>query len=264
MRAPAFGPTPPLVASDERRPKREPPAVPPAPPARTDDVSGAALPAADVDGGSAIDEPGDDNDETVAGGSGASDEADAEADEAQPPPSRVADLAEACVRFIAARYGTTLDYEPDTLSFVDQWVRDARTEMGRRPEVAELVQSAAGAYLGEVVRRAFGGFWVTGDEGDTAAWRLCLSRVYCAFNPLGMMREALLLDRADGWNAHLELDPAERDVMEQRLDALPAASDDEFFAPSTRFDVVSIVHDALHAAMEAEGLGDVRFTRDDY
>jgi hypothetical protein len=189
-------------------------------------------------------------------------EAEAEAETVEPPPARVADLAAACVRFVAARYGSTLDYSPDTLSFVDQWVRDTRAELGRRPEVGEVVQAAAGAYLGEVIRRTFGGSWSMPE--DTQQWRLCLSRVYCAFNPVGMLREALILDRADGWHAHFELDPGERDAVEQRLDALPPVADDEFFAPSTRFDVVSIVYEALRASMEAQGLGEVRFTLEDY
>jgi hypothetical protein len=128
--------------------------------------------------------------------------------------------------------------------------------------VTDLVQQAAGAYLGEVVRRAFGGTWVLAD--DPAEWRVCLSRVYCAFNPVGMAREALLLETADGWHAHFELDPGERESIERRLEALPEVDDEEYFAPSTRFDVVSIVFDALRADMEERGVGDVRFTAEDY
>jgi hypothetical protein len=188
---------------------------------------------------------------------------DAEPEPATPPPPQIAELAGACVRFVATRYGVTLDFEPDTLSFVDQWVRDARAELARRPaSVTDLVQQAAGAYLGEVVRRAFGGTWVLAD--DPAEWRVCLSRVYCAFNPVGMAREALLLETADGWHAHFELDPGERESIERRLEALPEVDDEEYFAPSTRFDVVSIVFDALRADMEERGVGDVRFTAEDY
>jgi hypothetical protein len=216
----------------------------------TDDVCGAARAAADLD-----DADADETDEVPAAPLD-------DPEPIEPPPERVADLAGACVRFVAARYGVTLDYEPDTLSFVDQWVRDARSELARRPEVGEVVQASAGAYLGEVVRRAFGGAWVIPEE--TADWRLCLSTVYCAFNPIGMVREALLLERADGWQAHFELDPGEREAVEQRLEALPPVDDDEFFAPSTRFDVVAIVVDALRAGMEAQGLGEVRFAADDY
>jgi hypothetical protein len=224
-------------------------------PKDTDDVSGAARAAEQP----ASQDPAEDEDEP----SGAREE-EAPSDESrfEPAPDRVQELAAGCVRFIATRYGALLDFSPDTLSFVDQWVRDAREELGRRAEVGEVVQAAAGAYLGEVIRREFGGAWALSD--DLTEWRLCLATVYCAFNPVGMVREALRLEPAEGWHAHFELDPAEREAIEQRLAALPEVEDDEFFAPSTRFDVVSILVDALLARMEAQGLANVRFTPDDY
>jgi hypothetical protein len=180
----------------------------------------------------------------------------------EPAPAAIAELAAACVRFVRARYGATLDFEPETLSFVDHWVGEARTELAERPELAELVQSAAGAYLGEVVRRTFGAYWAV--AGDRAEWRLMLSTVYCAFNPIGMAREALLLEDAEGWHAHFELDPGEKDAIDARLAALPEVRSEEYYAPSTRFDVVSIVVDALRANMRESGTDDVRFTADDY
>lgn len=211
----------------------------------TDDVAGAAA-HADDDAAEAAPtpEPGPDPDAT----------ADA--------PPKVAELAAACVRFVAQRYGVMLDFSPDTLSLVDQWVRDARKELKQRPELEALVTSAAGAYLGEVVRREFGGRWFC--DGDEDGWRLYLSTVYCAFNPVGMVREALLLHEAEGWHAHFELDPGEREGIEARLAALPEVEDDEYYAPSTRFDVVNIVVDALREDMRARGLADVRFTPEDY
>jgi hypothetical protein len=182
----------------------------------------------------------------------------------RPAPAEVAELAAACVRFVGTRYGVALDFHSETLSFVDQWVRDARAEVRQRPEAVDLVQGAAGAYLGEVIRRTFGGSWIAGRERPHPDWRLCLTTVYCAFNPIGMAREALVHEPADGFGAHFELDPAEREAVEARLDALPAVEDDEYYAPSTRFDVVSIVVDALRAAMKERGLSDVRFGTEDY
>jgi hypothetical protein len=178
------------------------------------------------------------------------------------PPAEVAELAAACIRFTTARYGVMPDFTPETLSLVDQWLRDARREIEERPETVQLVQAAAGAYLGEVVRRAFGARWITGE--DHAGWRLCLSTVYCAFNPIGMAREALMLDTAEGWHAHFELDPGERDLIEARLAAMPEVADEDYYAPSTRFDVVNIVVDALRERMRSSGLADVRFTPADY
>jgi hypothetical protein len=216
----------------------------------TDDVSGAARPAS---GESPTEQ--------------APDESPIETEEEEvgpqpPPPPNVAELAAACVRFVATRYGAALDFTPETLSFVDHWLREARGEIAARPEAVGLVQAAAGAYLGEVIRRRFGATWVS--EGDHADWRLELERVYCAFNPIGMAREALLLEPADGWHAHFELDPGESEAIEQRLAALPAVPDEEYYAPTTRFDVVSILFEALRTGMRARGLGDVRFTHEDY
>jgi hypothetical protein len=240
-------------------------------PKETDDVAGAARAALDgldgLDGegqsgqeleAEALGAPGRDED----GSSEREQERDQEDEEQGPPPPEVSVLAEGCVRFVAARYGVTLDYEPDTLSFVDQWVRDARAEMDRRPEAAELVQSSAGAYLGEVMRRSFGGEWAV--RGEVANYRLCMASVYCAWNPIGMAREALLLEPAEGWHAHFELDPAERGAIEARLDALPEVPDEEYYAPSTRYDVTEIVIAALQAAMQERGLTGVVFAPSDY
>jgi len=44
-----------------------------------------------------------------------------------PPPPPVAELVAACMRFVASKYKVALDGTPDTLSLVDQYVREART-----------------------------------------------------------------------------------------------------------------------------------------
>ncbi len=202
--------------------------------------------------------------------------ANAATDGANAPP-QVLELAEACVRFVSARYGVPLDFDPDTLSLLDQWLRDARGEIVRAPETAELVQAAAGAYLGEVIRRQFGGTWRVPPGPQTPSaptdrvespgwpeWRLQLAPVYCAFNPIGMAREALFLEPQEGWHAHFELDPAESEAVEARLAALPHVEEDDYYAPSTRYDVVCIVVDALRDGLRSLGMGDVMFAPEDY
>jgi len=227
----------------------------------TDDVSGPSRAAQAGSGARSTEETQNPADGTDDDSDSAPEQSIEDIEIADAPP-QVAELALACARFVDSRYGIALDFEPDTLSFLDQWVRDARGEMERRPEIVEIVQSSAGAYLGEVIRREFGGEWIA--QGTSDAWRLCLSAVYCAFNPIGMVREALLLEPAYGWHAHFDLDPGERESMEQRLAALPEVSADDYYAPSTRYDVVQILFEALRANMESQGLADVHFDASDY
>lgn len=56
-------------------------------------------------------------------------------------PAPVVDLAAACVRFVTQRYRVPLDFTPDTLSLVDQYVRDARLELKEKPETLALVRA---------------------------------------------------------------------------------------------------------------------------
>jgi len=178
------------------------------------------------------------------------------------PPDAVVELAASCARFVHAKYGIPMDGTSDTLSLLDQYIREARADILAKPETLDLLQATIGAYLGEVIRREFGGEWFA--KGAHEAWRLQMATAYLTFNPIGMAREALLLEESDGFHAHLETDPADREELERRLSALPEVEDDEFYSPSNRFDVVSIAIEALHAKMVANGLGDVRFTADDY
>jgi hypothetical protein len=195
------------------------------------------------------------DDEELAGGP-------LEGAEIAPPPPRIAELVASCVRFVAQKYRVPLDFGPDTLSLVDQYVRDARADVRQRPESLPLLQAAVGAYLGEVVRRTYGGYWFC--EGDEEGWRVMLSRVYLAFNPIGMAREALTLEEAEGWHAHFELDPGDREAIERRLARAPEVDEEEYFLPTTRHEVVSIVFDELRRRMHESGTADVRFGPDDY
>jgi hypothetical protein len=187
---------------------------------------------------------------------------------AAPTPEAVAELAASCARFVLAKYKVPLDGTSDTLSILDQYVRDARADLLIQPAGLPLLQATIGAYLGEVVRRAFDASWFA--AGDHEAWRLDFHDVYLTFNPIGMAREALTLGgghdggETDGWHAHLEMDEAEKGEILARLARLPEVSDDEYYAPSTRFDVVEIAVEALRAKAQADGTADVRFTAEDY
>ena len=179
-----------------------------------------------------------------------------------PPNTVAAELAAACERFVLARYAVALDGTPETLSLLDQYVRDARPEVKERPETLPLVQGAVGAYFGEVVRKAYPAHWVT--EGEQDGWRLDFAAVYLTFNPVGAAREALLGAEAEGWHAHFEVDEAEQEAIAERLAALGSVDDEEYFLPSTRFDVLESVVHALRASMHARGLNGVTFGSDDY
>jgi hypothetical protein len=186
-----------------------------------------------------------------------------------PPPDKVRDLAEGCVRFVQRAVGVTLDYEPETLSILDHYVEQARQAAGGRPEAAAVVAHAAGAYFGEVVRRRHASWWrVEGD--DPAGWRIELEPVYLSFSPVQLIADALYRgtgeteDESDV-GEQLEIDDADREAVKGRLAELPEVSEEEFYAPSTRLEVLDIAVEAIRARRMADGdEGDAIFGPKDY
>jgi len=189
-------------------------------------------------------------------------EAEPERDALPAPPPQVAELIAACMRFVASKYKVALDGSPDTLSLVDQYIREARTAFEERPESIDLVAPAVGAYLGEVMRQEFGAEWFA--NGSHEAWRLYFHDVFLAFNPIGMAREAIMMKDEGGFHAHLVLDPAEREAIDERLAVMPDVDEDEYYLPTTKFDVITVVVETLLARADAAGTADVKFTREDY
>jgi hypothetical protein len=207
-------------------------------------------------------DPPEKTDLNGANGAGFHHEPEPEPDPLPAPPPQVAELIAACMRFVASKYKVALDGTPETLSLIDQYIREARIAFEARPESIDLVAPAVGAYLGEVMRQEFGAEWFA--DGSHESWRLYFHNVFLAFNPIGMAREAILMKDEGGFHAHLLLDPAEREAIEERLAAMPDVDEDEYFLPTTKFDVITVVVETLLARSEAAGTGDVKFTREDY
>ncbi len=174
-----------------------------------------------------------------------------------PPPERIRELAEACVRFVERAVGVKLDYEADTLSLLDHYLEEGRKAARAKPETAPLVAHAAGAYFGEVVRRRHASWWRT--EGDDPAfYRIELEAAYLSFSPVQLMADALLRSEEEGSeeedvSERLELEDEDRDAVAQRLAELPPVSERDFYAPSTRLEVIDIAVEAIRARRMGAG-----------
>jgi hypothetical protein len=186
-------------------------------------------------------------------------------------PEAVLDLARACVQFVERSLKGTLDFEPETLSFLDHYVGEARAAAKARPETAPVLAHSIGAYFGEVVRRRYPSWWRIESE-DPAEWRLELEPVYLAFSPVQLIADALFPtgmvptgasptgglepDRgAEAAEAGLELTPEDREAVTERLAALPPVSMEEFYAPSTRLEVIDIAVETIRARRMGAGEG---------
>jgi hypothetical protein len=178
---------------------------------------------------------------------------------AAPPPAAVLDLAEACIRYVERAVGVKLDFTVETLPLLDHYVAGARDVLSGRAtpvraagatpdpgaENVDLVAQAAGAYLGEVIRRRYPCWWRVG--GDGVDHRLEFYRLYLVVQPITLIHEALVLDAEKGVQelGGLDMDEDDKEAATARLAELPEVPFEEFVAPSTRVEVLDIVIDAV-------------------
>jgi hypothetical protein len=191
------------------------------------------------------------------------------------PPSEIADLAAACVRFVHDALGLTLDYTPETLPILDHYLKERGRGAATAPAlgggashgaatapalrggaspaandaVLDLLTPAAGAYFGEVVRRHMPGSRWYAPEGDYPAHRLEFDPFFLCFNPIGVAREVLIERTADGYGAHFQVLDEARDAVRRSLDNNEVAPDD-YYTLSVRLEAIEQIADLL-SAMES-------------
>lgn len=162
-----------------------------------------------------------------------------------PVPDSIRELERACIGYVSRALGIELDGTPETLPILDHYLTSA--DVQEKDEVATLVVSAAGAYFGEVVRRALGdGRWHV--EADPRDHRLEFEQVFLFFNPLGMAREAIDREAAAGWMAHLEVSRRDRERLERSLSQMGQIREDDYYRLAVRFEVIEQALETLHAS----------------
>lgn len=179
-------------------------------------------------------------------------------------PREILEHAENCRSYVLQAIRVELDYEPETLPILDEYLNRAGTTMDERPEAAHLVAITAGAYFGEVIRRKLDGFWrKLGDR--EVDWQLCARHALMAMNPAGMIFERLARSPDhEGPSGELVLAPDDKRAAEARLAELPPVSEEEFFLLSTRLEVIETVHEMLRDQMRSEGRESISFEPGDY
>jgi hypothetical protein len=179
-------------------------------------------------------------------------------------PHIVLELAASAFRMVKQTLKIDLDFTPDTLPLLDHHLQAARAEAEKSADLRDLLATSAGGYFGEVVRRhlPFARWHV--EENDFARWRIEFGHVFLHFNPVGVAHEALRGEDVPDWQAHLEVLPSDKSLLEQALARMGEIEADDYYTLSVRFEVLSQVVAALEAAQVARGEVGRRFPREIY
>jgi hypothetical protein len=181
--------------------------------------------------------------------------------ELEPAPPEVIDLASSCVRFVKDALGLELDYMPETLPILDHYLRERAA--GSKPEVAQLLAPAAGAYFGEVVRRCLPGARWHAPGSDYPDYRLEFDPFFLAFNPIGVAQEVLAGDDVSDWGSHFQVLDDTRAAVTESLASAADVTPEDYYTFSMRLEVLHQIADLLGGLESAQPVPR-RFGRDVY
>jgi hypothetical protein len=182
----------------------------------------------------------------------------------EPAPEPIADLVSACLDYVRRSLGTELDFTPETLPLLDHYLSEVKGELEAKPELVELTAHAAGAYIGEVLRRQMQGFWHL-PSGSLHDYQICSSVAFVAINPFGVAYDALFGGTEHGGpRSNLRLAPEDHGYIAARLATVPEVPEDQFYLLTTRMEVIEITVEALRAKLEQEGYSEMEYTPEDY
>ena len=179
-------------------------------------------------------------------------------------PDEIANRYNLCIDYVHRALGMTLDFSDETLPILDHYVSIARETIRSRPEVAQLLYGAIGAYFGELVRRKVNGYWLIPNP-DTHNWRVCARFVFLSLNPIGAACEAIAQGgEQDGPSGELRLAHEDRSIIAERLAMAPPVPQDQYYLLSTRLEAIDIAVEALRLAMQQGGHANIEFEIEDY
>ncbi len=175
-------------------------------------------------------------------------------------PDTIASLAERCKAHVQHRFGIDLDYTDSTLSLLDHFVREVVLEEGNgkqlppgdyhRVQLIHLLAPTVGAYFGEVLCRVFPCRWRLRSEAPKD-WLVEFEYVPLRFNPAGAAAEALVEKAIASWCGSIDTAPEETEALLERLAAAPPVSEVDFYALTTRFEVLQIAQEWLRCRLDA-------------
>jgi len=176
-------------------------------------------------------------------------------------PEAIRTLADRCVVHVAHRFDLEVDFSPETLGVVDHFIETVVVEEGdgrtpppgdpRRAHLVHLLAPTISAYFGEVLRRCMPCRWRLGGD-DPQDWLLEFEQYVLRFNPAGAAADALVQEVVEAWGGALATAPEQMASLHERLAAAPPLPEDQFFALTSRYEVIQIVDDWLRARAAAD------------
>ncbi len=163
---------------------------------------------------------------------------------------RVAPFVEAARGYVRRALGLELDESPESLAYVDHYVRVTREEKAGAPletDVLRLAAAALGGYFGQVLLTSFGGAWIieSGAETSPERWRIELDPPTLTLHPVGLAACALAGGEVAGFDDHIAPPFRDAAALAQLLETSVPVDAEFFYSLTGRYEAIEQMRELL-------------------
>jgi hypothetical protein len=155
---------------------------------------------------------------------------------------RVAPFVEAARGYIRRALSVELDLSPESLAYVDHYVRSTSADKSAplEDDVLRLASAALGAYFGEVLIAAFGGDWIIGaqDDAHPERWKLELTPPMLSMHPAALAASALAGAEVAGYDDRIAPPFRDAAALQQLLESSAPVDTELYYSLTGRLEAI--------------------------
>lgn len=177
-------------------------------------------------------------------------------------PEEINQLVGRCIAHVHKRFNLELDFTSDTLSVLDFFIEEVVKDEYRgnvppqghpsRMNMVHLFAPTFAAYFGAVLHKQFGGRF-RHTEKDEKDWRFEFDSFFVRLNPVAIAASVIAKQEIEGLSSVLYSSAKLMPKLQERLDAAPDVSEQEFYSFCTVFESCQIAHEYLSEIAKKDG-----------
>lgn len=169
----------------------------------------------------------------------------------QPQEVQIMQFVHAAQEYVRRTLGILIDTSEESLAYVDHYVTTIRGQGTIKPEVVQLLGTALGVHLGQVLLQRMEGHWygplyaTAEEQGNPLNWRIELKEIPLSFSPVAMALAVIQEEEPEELDSSLHTEQRWKQALADALERATPVTEDYYYSITGRYETVLFAAELL-------------------
>lgn len=162
----------------------------------------------------------------------------------QPQETQITQFSQAAQEYVRRTLGIVIDTSEESLAYVDHYLNTIREQRPLKPEVVQLLGTALGVHLGQVLLQRLEGRWYgplyapPDEQANPLNWRIELTEVPLSFSPVAIVLAVLQQAEPEDLDSSLHTEQRWRKALADALERATPVTEDYYYSITGRYETI--------------------------